>query len=97
MLGSNSSNYLQQGTDTQVRSVSRIEVQTSYHDQEGNYNSDMALLILSKAVEINSDVLPACLDWPNKHNIDGRVGEIGMVVGEFGKIQRCLTSLRINF
>lgn len=82
LLGSNSSNYLEQNSDAQARSVTQVKVQSSYHDHEGNYNSDLALLILNETVEINSYVLPACLDWKNKHNIEDRVGEIGMVVGK---------------
>lgn len=82
LLNSNSSNYLDQSDEVQVRSVSSIELQSSYHDQEGNYNSDLALLVLDKPVEVHSYVLPVCLDWPKKHNIEDRVGDIGIVVGK---------------
>lgn len=61
--------------------VERIELQTSYQDHEGNYNSDVALLILKTQVSINSYVLPACIDWTNSVDVSSRIGEIGLASG----------------
>lgn len=65
-----------------MRDVDRIVLQDSYQDFEGNYGSDLALLILKKPAIINSHVLPACIDWSNKFDITQRVGDIGLVAGK---------------
>lgn len=61
--------------------VEKIDSQDSYQDHEGNYNSDVALLILKKPVMINSLVRPACIDWENTLDVSLRSGEIGLVSG----------------
>ena len=62
--------------------VEKVDLQDSYQDHEGNYNSDVALLILKKPVRINSLVRPACIDWENSLDASLRSGEIGLVSGK---------------
>ncbi|XP_043667909.1 modular serine protease-like isoform X4 [Vespula pensylvanica] len=48
--------------NAQVFDIDKIEIQNSYQDHEGNYASDIALLILKMPVKINELVRPACID-----------------------------------
>lgn len=56
-----SSNLTEAEEDAQVIDVESIRLQSAYQDHEGNYGSDIALLILKAAVTIGSTVSPACL------------------------------------
>lgn len=58
-----SSDLSQAEENAQVIDVKNIELHTAYQDHESNYGSDIALLILKRAVTINSVVGPACLPW----------------------------------
>ncbi|XP_014478926.1 PREDICTED: sortilin-related receptor-like [Dinoponera quadriceps] len=60
-LGILSSNLTKAGEDAQVIDVESITLQSAYRDYESNYGSDIALLILKRAVTIDSVVSPACL------------------------------------
>lgn len=83
VLGGYSSDFNNQGEDAQVFGVKNIELQYSYQDHEGNYGSDLALLILERPVIINSNVRPACIDWDNDNDVVQRNGEIGLVSGKY--------------
>ncbi|XP_024941719.1 modular serine protease isoform X2 [Cephus cinctus] len=80
-LAAYSSNFSNLGGDAQILNVERIEVQDSYQDHEGNYGSDLALLILNKPPVINSVISPACIDWINTQDVSQRIGDIGLVTG----------------
>ncbi|XP_015117131.1 modular serine protease [Diachasma alloeum] len=67
--------------DTQIFDVSRIEVQRAYHDHEGNYGSDLAIIVLNKPALINSRVNPVCLNWSPESDVSFRGGEMGLVAG----------------
>ena len=86
-LASYSSNFTDHDENTQIMDPERIELQDSYQDHEGNYNSDVALLILKKPVTINSLVRPVCIDWENTLNTSQRSGEIGLVSGNKIKLK----------
>ncbi|KAK0081043.1 hypothetical protein PV325_012899 [Microctonus aethiopoides] len=78
------SNYTidEQDKTTQIRNVDKIELQNTYQDHEGNYGSDIAILILNDSVIINSNVRPACLSkWPASSDISFRTDEMGLVAG----------------
>ncbi|XP_046487883.1 modular serine protease-like [Neodiprion pinetum] len=76
-----SSDFDGQGEDTQVFDVENIELQYSYQDREGNYGSDLAILVLKKPVVINSCVKPVCIDWTDANDVVQRDGAIGLVIG----------------
>lgn len=81
MFASNSSDFQTQDEKVQIGDVETIKIQNSYQDYEANYNSDLALLILKEPISINSNVLPACIDWTNENDIMHRKGEIALVAG----------------
>lgn len=81
VLGSYSSEFESQGDTAQIFGVEKIEIQDSYQDQEGNYGSDLALLLLDKPAVINSAVRPACVDWTNANDVARRNGAVGLVSG----------------
>lgn len=83
ILNGNSSDFYKQSVDTRVAEIDKIRVQESYQDYLGNYNSDIAILILSKPVKIDAKVLPACLDWNNRRDVSQRVGEVGFAAGNY--------------
>ncbi|XP_018395859.1 PREDICTED: uncharacterized protein LOC108774285, partial [Cyphomyrmex costatus] len=58
-----SSDLNQIGENAQVIDVESIELQNAYQDHESNYGSDIALLILKKAVTITTVVGPVCIPW----------------------------------
>ena len=76
-----SSNFTDRSEETQVFEVERIEMQNAYQDHEGNYGSDLAILILERPALINSQVRPVCLDSSNLIDVADRSGEIGLVAG----------------
>lgn len=79
-----SSNLSQAGENAQVIDVESIELQNAYQDHESNYGSDIALLILKRAVTINSVVAPVCLPWHSAATLFEyqRNGGLGLVAGE---------------
>ncbi|XP_011502562.1 PREDICTED: prolow-density lipoprotein receptor-related protein 1-like [Ceratosolen solmsi marchali] len=81
LLDSNSSNFTNQNKETQIRDIDRIELHGSYQDYEGNYGSDLALLIFKNPALINPRVLPACIDWSSRYDVTQRIGEVGFIAG----------------
>ncbi|XP_011872939.1 PREDICTED: low-density lipoprotein receptor-related protein 1B-like isoform X1 [Vollenhovia emeryi] len=78
-----SSDLSQVGENAQVIDVESIELQNAYQDHESNYGSDIALLILKRAVAINSVVGPACVPWHSDAILleYQRNGGLGLVAG----------------
>ncbi|KAL6260239.1 hypothetical protein P5V15_007772 [Pogonomyrmex californicus] len=78
-----SSDLNQVGENAQVIDVKSIELQSAYQDHESNYGSDIALLILKKAVTVNSVVAPACVPWHSDAVLleSQRNGGLGLVGG----------------
>lgn len=56
-----SSNLKKAGENAQIIDVESIKLQSAFQDHENNYGSDIALLILKRAVTINSVVAPVCI------------------------------------
>ncbi|XP_020295519.1 chymotrypsin-like elastase family member 2A [Pseudomyrmex gracilis] len=56
-----SSNLKEAGENAQIIDVKSIKLQSAFQDHENNYGSDIALLILKRAVTINSIVAPVCI------------------------------------
>uniref|UniRef100_A0A1B6E6T3 Peptidase S1 domain-containing protein n=1 Tax=Clastoptera arizonana TaxID=38151 RepID=A0A1B6E6T3_9HEMI len=61
-----------------IRNIITPEV---YQDQEGNYGSDIAILILQRPVSMSAYIRPACLPWLNLSHIYPNPGEIVTVAG----------------
>lgn len=84
-LGILSSNLTEAGEDAQVIDVDSIRLQSAYQDHESNYGSDIALLILKRAVTIDSIVSPVCL--PQRFDVTlteaQENGGFGLVAGEW--------------
>lgn len=82
-----SSNYTmnEQNTETQILKVSDIKIQQMYRDHEGNYGSDLAILILDEPVIITTNVKPVCLDWRAGSDVSLRSEEMGLVTGMFSE------------
>ncbi|XP_074108381.1 modular serine protease-like [Cotesia typhae] len=78
-----SSNFTldEQNMETQIIGVSEIKIQQMYRDHEGNYGSDLAILILDKPVTITNNVKPVCLDWRVTSDVSLRSEEMGLVAG----------------
>lgn len=78
-----SSDLSQVGENAQVIDVENIELQNAYQDHESNYGSDIALLILKRAVTINSVVGPVCVPWHSDAILleYQRNGGLGLVAG----------------
>lgn len=43
--------------------VKEIAVPAVYQDRQGNYRSDIAVILLTKHVDIGEFIKPACLPW----------------------------------
>lgn len=95
-LNGNSSDLENQNLDARVVEVAKIQVQDSYQDYLGNYNSDIAILVLSEAAKIDSKVVPACLDWRNRLDVSQRIGEVGLVTGKVVVDSKERTMARYN-
>ncbi|KAL2726982.1 modular serine protease-like isoform X1 [Vespula squamosa] len=69
--------------NVQVLDIDKIEIQNSYQDHEGNYASDIALLILKMPVKINEIVRPACIDLQSDFTLveAQKNGDSGFVAG----------------
>lgn len=79
-----SSDLSKAGENAQVIDVESIELQNTYQDHEGNYGSDIALLILKRAIIVNSIVGPVCIP---RHSDAALVeaqenGRLGLIAGE---------------
>lgn len=70
--------------------VEQIIVHTDYKKQRDSYDADIAILIMTKRVEFNEFVRPACL-WPGTSSIQEIEGKNGIVVG-WGKNQESTVS-----
>ncbi|XP_071442334.1 modular serine protease-like [Hetaerina americana] len=67
---------------TQMKELKEIIMNPSYLDKQGNYDSDIALLVLSTPVILTAVAQPVCLDWDMLHvNYDLSAQSIGTVVG----------------
>ena len=82
VLASNSSNFDTQGEEVQIRDVEKIEIEETYNDFEGNYNSDLAVFILKERVTVSERTLPVCVDFRNEYDLSERAGEIGIAAGK---------------
>lgn len=87
-----SSDLNQAGENAQVIDVENIKLQSAYQDHESNYGSDIALLILKKAVTINSVVRPVCIPWRSDATLmeHQETDRFGLVAGKF---KFCLKNL----
>lgn len=59
--------------------VQTIHIQESYQDQEGNYASDIAIIVLKNSGAQNK--MPACINWDDDFNILERTGDVGYIAG----------------
>ncbi|KAG7200973.1 hypothetical protein KM043_003330 [Ampulex compressa] len=82
-LGLSSVELAEAGDEVQLLDVADIRLQETYQDHEGNYGSDLAILILRRAAAINSRVAPACVDLRSDLAlVEAREsGRLGLVVG----------------
>lgn len=60
--------------------VDQILIHTDYKKQRDSFDADIAILVITKRVEFNEFVRPACL-WPGKSSIQEIEGKNGVVVG----------------
>lgn len=60
--------------------VEKIVIHTDYKRQRESYDADIAILIMTRRVEFNEFVRPACL-WPGLSTIQELEGKKGVVVG----------------
>lgn len=60
--------------------VEQIIIHSDYKKQRDSYDADIAILVMTKRVDFNEFVRPACL-WPGPSNIQEIVGKKGVVVG----------------
>ncbi|KAI4480244.1 hypothetical protein M0804_010242 [Polistes exclamans] len=69
--------------NVQIFDIDKIEIQSSYQDHEGNYASDIALIILKMPVKINQFVRPVCVDLKSDQTLldAWKNGESGFVAG----------------
>ncbi|XP_034952205.1 modular serine protease-like [Chelonus insularis] len=67
--------------NAQIRQVSSIKLQQAYQDHEGNYGSDIAILILTEPVILTANIKPICLNWSPESDISLRILDIGLVAG----------------
>lgn len=97
-FGLPSSDLKEMNGNTQVIDVASIEIPDAYQDYENNYGSDIALLILRKAVAINSYVRPVCVNWHSDATLvkAQENGELGLVAGKYNKKNKKKKEIRIN-
>ncbi|XP_015191015.1 PREDICTED: uncharacterized protein LOC107074068 [Polistes dominula] len=89
--------------NAQVFEIDKIEIQNSYQDHEGNYGSDIALLILKIAVKINNVVRPVCVDLQSdltlleawKNGDSGFVAGMGIMENDTYSSTLRMTSMKV--
>lgn len=58
--------------------VAEIKIPHSYTDQQGNYGSDIAILLLNSSLQFSDLLQPICVDWEEKLDFsDNSVGKVG--------------------
>lgn len=58
--------------------VAEIKIPHSYTDQQGNYGSDIAILLLNSSLQFSELLQPICVDWEEKLDFsDNSVGKVG--------------------
>lgn len=84
ILAGFSSNFTldQQDERTQIRQVVTVQLQQAYQDHEGNYGSDLAIIILDKPAVLSSTVSPVCLEWTVVSDEPQGMEEMGLVAGK---------------
>lgn len=65
---------------TVATNVEQILIHTDYKKQRDSFDADIAILIMTKRIEFNEFVRPACL-WPGTSSIQEIEGQKGIVVG----------------
>lgn len=65
---------------TVTSNVEQIVIHTDYKRQRDSYDADIAILIMTRRIEFNEFVRPACL-WPGTSSIQEIEGKNGVVVG----------------
>lgn len=60
--------------------VEEIIIHTDYKKQKDSFDADIAILIMTKHVDFNEYVRPACL-WPGASTVQEIEGKAGVVVG----------------
>ncbi|XP_046386810.1 modular serine protease-like [Ischnura elegans] len=81
-LGKYHRDYTRRQELTQIKELKEIIMNPSYLDRQGNYESDIALLVLSSPVTLTAVAQPVCLDWDDlRENLDLSPPSIGTVVG----------------
>ncbi|KAG8239183.1 hypothetical protein J437_LFUL018923 [Ladona fulva] len=67
---------------TQIKEIKEFLIPPTYLDSKGNYESDVALIVLISPVILTSVAQPVCLDWDMRTvNIDLSHQSVGTVVG----------------
>ncbi|XP_018324255.1 modular serine protease-like isoform X2 [Agrilus planipennis] len=81
-LGKYFSDYKMKQDFTVFAEIDKIITQPLYQDLNGNFGSDIAILILKVAIQYSDFIKPICLDW-NLYDITEHLTEnsIGTVVG----------------
>ncbi|XP_060836504.1 uncharacterized protein LOC132919163 isoform X2 [Rhopalosiphum padi] len=64
---------------TQIMDVETINLKEDYRGYSGLYSEDIAVIVLSKRVNISDAVAPVCVDWNGIHNVTN--GTQGKIVG----------------
>ena len=60
--------------------VEQIIVHTDYKRQKESFDADIAILVMTKLIEFNQFIRPACI-WPDTSSIQEIEGQNGVVVG----------------
>jgi hypothetical protein len=61
----------------QVFKPSKIKIHEAYNGYTGNYDADIAVITLNRAVEYMSHIAPACLDFNLKTKFEKQPPESG--------------------
>lgn len=70
----------------------------SYQDVGGNYNGDLALLLLKRPAELSATVSPVCIDWGQKYlDVHLKEGNAGIVSSGRPKRSSNIKSVRFLF
>lgn len=67
-------------TGSIATNVQQIIVHTDYKRQKDSFDADIAILVMSKLIEFNQFIRPACV-WTHTSSIQEIEGKNGVVVG----------------
>lgn len=79
-LGKYYSDFNKIEKNAQVREVKEIVTQPLYQDKNGNYGSDLSILVLNEPIHLSPSIHPACIDLNLKNiNYQLQEGNLGLV------------------